>query len=161
MPSAVSDTSPLLYLYRGGAIELLHLLFEEVFVPGAVVQELAEGQARGHDVPIPADYPWLTVVDPLYIPSEWFTLELGKGEIAAMAWALENQPIIVLLDDALARRIGEAAGLQVWGTLRVLLTAKDHKLVPTISPILDRMQQTGMWLSTEIRQRILRLANED
>jgi predicted nucleic acid-binding protein len=45
------------------------------------------------------------------------------GELAAIALALENPSKIVLLDDALARRKAEAAGLVVWGTLKVVLEA--------------------------------------
>ncbi|MDQ7029174.1 MAG: hypothetical protein Q9O62_05035 [Ardenticatenia bacterium] len=41
-----------------------------------------------------------------------------------MALGLEHPERIVLLDDLLARRVAEAAGLQVWGTLRVLLEGK-------------------------------------
>lgn len=160
MNKAVSNTSPLLYLYRSGVIELLGQLFDEVYVPNAVVQELAEGRSRGYDVPSPTAYHWLTTVDPSYIPSEWFALDLGPGELSAMSLALENPSLTLLLDDALARRIGNAAGLTVWGTLRVLLAAKESKLVPAISPILDQMAKSGMWMSSEIRTRILNLANE-
>lgn len=160
MPSAVSNTSPLLYLYRSGAVSLLGRLFDEVFVPNAVIHELAEGRSRGYDVPNPDKYPWLSIADPTYVPSEWFTLDLGQGEIAAMALALEHPSLILLLDDALARRIGEAAGLSVWGTLRVLLVAKEKGIVPAVAPYLDNMQGSGMWISAEVRARILRLASE-
>lgn len=36
-----------------------------------------------------------------------------------MALALENSDRVVLLDDMLARRTAQVAGLQVWGTLKV------------------------------------------
>jgi predicted nucleic acid-binding protein len=36
-----------------------------------------------------------------------------------MAIALENPTRIILLDDMLARRTTQAAGLTVWGTLKV------------------------------------------
>jgi predicted nucleic acid-binding protein len=160
MSRAVSNTSPLLYLYRSQAIDLLGQLFDEVLVPNAVVQELLEGQSRGYDVPVPANYPWVSIIDPAHVPSEWFALDLGQGEIAAMALAFENPSLVLLLDDALARRIGEAAGLSVWGTLRVLIMAKQKGLAPEISPFLDQMRESGMWISAEIRERILRLAGE-
>jgi len=149
VPGAISNTSPLLYLYRSSAIDLLAKLFDEVLVPTAVARELEEGRSRGYDVPNLADYPWLVAAEPLYTPSEWFALDLGKGEIAAMALALENPALVVLLDDRLARRVAEAAGLQVWGTLRVLLTAKQNGLTPAVAPYLDRLQSSGMWLSAE------------
>jgi len=160
MPEAISNTSPLLYLYRIGALDWLPRLFDEVWVPTAVVTELKEGQRKGYDVPIPSRYAWLQVVDPRSMPSEWLALDLGPGERAAMALALENPERTILLDDALARRVAQAAGLHVWGTLRILLEAKSQGLTKQIRPLVDRLTNAGMWLSDEIRLRILDLAGE-
>lgn len=77
-----------------------------------------------------------------------------------MALALENQSCIVLLDDRRAREIAQAAGLKVWGTLRVLLEAKAQGLTPSIEPLVGRLSESGMWISASIRERILILAGE-
>ena len=160
MLKAISNTSPLLYLYRIGAINWLPKLFDEVWIPEAVKNELFAGRSKGYDVPNPDDYPWLSVVNPKSMPSEWLALDLGVGEIAAMALALENPKRIVLLDDMLARRTAQVAGLQVWGTLKVLLEAKSHGLVDKIEPYITKLSESGMWVSAEVRQRILKLADE-
>ncbi len=160
MVEAISNTSPLLYLHRAGALEWLGTLFTEVWVPRTVVDELDVGGQRGHDVPRVTSQPWLRVVNPRHTPSEWLALDLGPGELGAMALALENPDRVVLLDDALARRTATAAGLQVWGTLRVLLEAKSMGLTPKVEPVLDRLVQSGMWISADIRRRILSLAGE-
>lgn len=161
MPNAISNTSPLLYLYRIGGIDWLPKLFAEVWIPTAVVEELKEGQRKGYDVPNPDYYRWLRVENPRAMPSEWLSLDLGLGELAAMALALENQNLIVLLDDRLARNTAQAAGLTVWGTLKVLLEAKAQELIDRIEPSVDRLSNSGMWLSNEVRQRILVLAGEE
>jgi len=157
---AVSNTSPLLYLYRVQALHLLQALFEEVWTPSAVVRELSVGSEKGHDVPEVSTYGWLRVVDPRSIPSKWLASDLGPGELAALALALENPGKIVLLDDALARRVAEAAGLTVWGTLRVLLEGKSGGLIGTIAPLVERLSGAGMRISPSIRQRVLALAGE-
>ena len=161
MPEVISNTSPLLYLHRGGALEWLPELFEEIWIPTAVELELIDGQRRGYDVPNPTDYTWLQTVEPRSLPSEWLALDLGAGETGAMALALENPDRILLLDDALARRIAQAAGLTVWGTLRVLLEAKAHSLTESVEPFVNRLEANGMWISDAIRQRVLALAGED
>jgi predicted nucleic acid-binding protein len=46
MPDAVSNTSPLLYLFRIGAIEWLRQLFTEVLVPGAWRVRSRRGDGR-------------------------------------------------------------------------------------------------------------------
>jgi len=160
MPEAIVNTSPLVFLYRIGALEWLTKLFGEIWVPSAVAHELEEGQRRGYDVPKPSNYTWLRVIDPRAIPSEWLMLDLGPGEIAAMALGLEDPSRIVLLDDARAREIAEAAGLKVWGTLKILLEAKSRGLTETVAPLIKRLADNGMWISDDIRQRILTLAGE-
>jgi len=125
-----------------------------------VTDELKEGRQKGYDVPKPSEYDWLQVVNPRSMPSEWLSLDLGLGELAAMALALENPTFIVLLDDMLARKTAQAAGLIVWGTLKVLLSAKKQGLTDKIEPLVNRLSEAGMWLSDEIRQRILALAEE-
>ena len=65
-----------------------------------------------------------------------------------------------MLDDGLARRTAQAAGLQVWGTLKVLLEAKSQGLVEKIEPFVTNLSEAGMWVSSEVRQRILALAGE-
>jgi len=77
-----------------------------------------------------------------------------------MALAFENPEHVVLLDDMLARRTAQAAGLTVWGTLRVLLEAKSQGVMDRIEPYVDRLVNAGMWLSDDIRRRILILAGE-
>ena len=160
MLKAISNTSPLLYLYRIGGIDWLPKLFDEVWTPAAVRNELQAGQSKGYDVPNPDDYAWLTIVNPKSTPSEWLALDLGAGEIAAMALALENPDRVVLLDDRLARRTAQVAGLPVWGTLKILLEAKSHGLINEIEPYIEKLSDSGMWISAEVKQRILKLAGE-
>lgn len=160
MPEAISNTSPLVYLYRIDVVDWLPQLFDDVWIPKAVSEELVKGLGLGHDVPNPNAYRWLKIVDPRATPSEWLSLDLGPGEVAAMALALENPSRVVLLDDRLARRTSQAAGLKVWGTLKVLLEAKNQGLTEAIEPFVRLLTGTGMWISDDIRQRILALAGE-
>ena len=60
MPDAITNTSPLVYLYRIGVLDWLPHLFSEVWLPAAVVTELQAGKQLGYDVPNPNDYAWLS-----------------------------------------------------------------------------------------------------
>jgi len=160
MPKVISNTSPLLYLYKIGAINLLPKLFDEVWTAESVKDELLAGRSKGYDVPNPADYTWLKIVNPKSTPFEWLALDLGAGELGAMALALENPDRIVLLDDMLARRTAQGAGLQVWGTLKVLLEAKSQGIIEKVEPFILKLSDSGMWVSDEVKQRILILAGE-
>jgi predicted nucleic acid-binding protein len=160
VPEAISNTSPLLYLYRIGALDWLPKLFTQVWTADAVAVELGEGARLGHHVPLLQAFEWLKIGSPRTLPSQWLSLDLGAGELAVLAMALENPEKIVLLDDSLARRVGQAAGLQVWGTLRVLLEGKKEGLTNSVKPLLERLASSGMWISSEVRTRILALADE-
>jgi predicted nucleic acid-binding protein len=160
MVEAISNTSPLLYLYRIGRIEWLPAMFEVVWVSSAVVRELDQGRAKGYSVPHLPDYGWVKNAEPRFMPSEWLALDLGLGELATMALALEHTDRVVLLDDGLARRVARAAGLTVWGTLKIVLEAKGRGLIQRVEPIVQQLDDAGMWMSVEIRERILKLADE-
>ena len=116
MRKAISNTSPLLYLHRIGALDWLPRLFDAFWAPSAVIAELQEGRRRGFDVPDPASLPWVQVAEPQVIPAEWRTLELGRGELAAMALARENPGRIILLDDALCAGRLERQGFRSGNT---------------------------------------------
>ena len=87
-------------------------------------------------------------------------LDLGPGELAAMSTALEHPQRIALLDDMLARRVAKAADIRVWGTLRILLESKNTGHISRVAPHVDRLSEAGMWISNDIRRRVLRLADE-
>ena len=160
MPEAITNTSPMLYLYRISVLEWLPQLCDDIWIPQAVVDELQQGQIKGYDVPTPGAYAWLHVVEPRVVPSQWLSLDLGPGELAVLAIALEHPQRVVLLDDSRARRIAQAAGLTVWGTLRILLEAKSQGLTEQVAPHVNQLRHFGMWMSEAIRQRILALARE-
>ena len=160
MPEAISNTSPLVYLHRIDALGWFPQIFSSIWIPQQVIDELNEGHARGYDVPTEQHCPWAKIVEPKQMPSEWFALDLGMGEVAAMSLALENSARVVILDDLLARRTAQAAGLNVWGTLRILLEAKTIGLITEIRPHVEHLGSSGMYLSESIKQRILQLADE-
>lgn len=160
MPSAISNTSPLLYLHRINALAWLPELFDEVWMPSPVDDELREGRRCGFDTPDLAVLPWIHVVEPPTAPAAWRALELGDGELAALAIGQENPTRTLLLDDALARRTAQAAGLHVWGTLRIMVEAKNCGLTDAVGPWLDRLAASGLWFTDDVRRRILRLAGE-
>jgi predicted nucleic acid-binding protein len=160
MPEVAADTSALLYLYRIDALGWLQTLFDSVWVPAAVVLELQAGQQQGYDVPDPTIYAWWQIAEPRTIPVELLNLELGAGETAVLTLALEKLNCVALLDDGLARRAAQSLGLTVWGTLKLLLEAKSQGLTERITPFVDQLCDSGMWISDDIRQRVLDLANE-
>jgi len=152
MLDAISNTSPLVYTYRIGVLDWWSQLFSSVWVPQQVIDELQTGQNYGYDVPTRDVLTWATIVEPRHMPSEWFALDLGLGEVAAMSVALDHPERVLILDDLLARRTAQSAKLNVWGTLRILLEAKSQNLTPEIAPYVDKLQASGMYMSEGIKR---------
>ena len=85
---------------------------------------------------------------------------LGDGEWEAIALAVELGASAILIDDRPARRLAEAAGVNVIGTLGLLLEAKRQGHVRTIRAELDKLLETSFFLSQDLYDQLLRLAEE-
>jgi predicted nucleic acid-binding protein len=85
---------------------------------------------------------------------------LGDGEWEAIALAVELGARGILIDDRPARRLAEAAGLHVIGTLGLLLEAKRAGHIGTIRAELDKRLETSFFLSQKLYDELLRMAGE-
>jgi predicted nucleic acid-binding protein len=156
----VVNTSPLLYLHQAGVLELLHKLYGTVHTPNAVIQELQAGQQQGVSVPQVGAMDW---IDRVTLPStDWIpdVTDLGEGEAEVIAVGRTQVDSLLVIDDALGRRIAQLYGLRYTGTLGVLLKAKQLGHIRQIQPVLEQLQGLGMWLSDGLIQQVLHSANE-
>lgn len=160
MPEIICNTSPLQYLHQLGRLDILQRLANPLIVPTAVALELAEGRQRGIDVPDPNTLPWITLREPLSQAVLPLMIDLGPGETAVLALALESQDALVILDDGLARRYAERLNLRLTGTLGLLIDAKRAGYIDAVAPLLDALQALRFRLHTKTHLAVLRLAGE-
>ncbi|MEX2213598.1 MAG: hypothetical protein WD768_05695 [Phycisphaeraceae bacterium] len=124
----VSDTTPLNYLVLIGAIDVLPRLFNEVYVPPAVLRELSHANApaivRDWVTSPPA---WLKVETPVArLPS---TAGLDAGEADAISLAKERHITDVLIDEYRGRKVAAEEGLFALPTLAILERAAEQGLI--------------------------------
>jgi len=160
MPEAIVNTSPLVYLYRIGGWNGCTGFSARFGCRQRLFRNWKRGSGKGTRFRAFPSTRGCEFVEPRVAVSEWLAADLGPGEVSVIALGLENPGRIVLLDDARARRIATAAGLTVWGTLRVLLEAKSSGLVDRVALAVERLREGGMWISESVRQRILAPAGE-
>lgn len=87
-------------------------------------------------------------------------LEVDKGEASAIALSFESEPSLLILDDAKARKVAEKLHLNYTGTLGVILRSKQQGIIPSIRPLLEKIQQTNFRFSEKIFLEILSIAQE-
>jgi len=74
--------------------------------------------------------------------------------------ALESRGAVVVLEDALARRIAETFGLPLKDTLGLLLDARRAGLIPAVGPFLSQLQALHFRVAPHTRAAVLKLAGE-
>jgi predicted nucleic acid-binding protein len=87
-------------------------------------------------------------------------MQIDKGESSAIALALETPDCTIILDDYKARRIAERLGLNLTGTIGVIVKAKLRGVVPSVKPLLGSIKQTNFRLSPELESLALNAAGE-
>ena len=160
MLRAICDTSPLQYLHQLELLHILPVLTEGVIVPPAVVDELATGRALGANLPDPTELDWVSVRRPISVAALPLVTDLGPGETEVLMLALELPETVVVLDDALARRVAHTLNLRLTGTLGLLIDAKRAGVISSVEPWLDRLHALRFHLAQHTRDAVLRLAGE-
>lgn len=148
----VCDTGPILHLSEAKLLDWLSTL-GTVFVPPAVDDELSS-LVRGWRESRPG---WMVLQPPAGALSEPVASvcnqsNLGPGETEAIALALERHADWLLTDDTMARVVAEMAGLEVHGSLGVVLFRAAQREVgyDEARSALDRLASSSLWLSQRI-----------
>ena len=124
MADVIVNTSPLQYLHQVGQLDLFPKLFGRIFVPEAVVAELAAGRRLGVSLPTPEALEWIDLRSPASPVGGLLSWDLRSGESAVLSLALEHPGSWVVLDDKLARQAALHLNLPLLGTAGMLLRAK-------------------------------------
>lgn len=118
MTVVVSDTSPINYLVLIGHIEVLPAIFGQVLVPIAVYEELqrdgAPPDVRSWVSKLPA---WVDIRKPVLVD---LSLDLGQGEMEAIALVQEIGADLLLIDERKGSQVARDRHLKTAGTLAVL-----------------------------------------
>lgn len=159
----VADTSVLIYLGKLEILWVLRELYGVVHVPGEVWREAV--RASPHELEVEAiedarAQAWLVVCE-VEIHTDLKEAGLDVGELAAISLAIDEHADEVLLDDGLARREAGKFGLNVRGTVGVLVEARRSGLIGRVEPLLDELLTLGFRVAENVRRQALRAVHED
>jgi hypothetical protein len=158
--TVVCDATPLIHLSAMSHLDLLHRLFGEVLVPDEVYHEVVDqgaGKAGSAEVQAAAWVRRQAVTNQRALAA-WHGV-LGSGEGAAILLAAETGADLIVLDDRDARLHAVRLGLNVTGTVGVLLAAAKRDLVQ-FEQALEALTCTGFHLSARHCEAVLRLWRE-
>jgi predicted nucleic acid-binding protein len=81
-------------------------------------------------------------------------------ELEAIALYLKTSADLLLIDDAYAKKVAVKNGLEVMGSIGVLLLAKQKGLISTIKPLITMLVNSEIHLGNNVIQKALYLAKE-
>lgn len=160
--TVVSNTTPLIGLASIGRLELLQVLFGEVYIAQAVYDEtVTYGRAEGLAKKSVASANWihvLSVQDRLAV--NVLLDEMDLGEVETIILALEVKAEWVLMDEKKGRRKLSQLNIPKVGTLGILLRSKQLGLITSLKPEIENLQRSGFGIAPTLVDELLRQAGE-
>ncbi len=152
----VINTTPLLSLLAGlGNLDVLPFLYSRVYVPFEVCQEILVGGKSSFGVDAFVRDTWLAKqTQPIKI-SPLLRNSLDLGEASVIELALQKNIPLVCIDETAGRRVARLSGLELTGTVGLLLKAKQKGYQLSVSEALQSMRSHGIWLSDKLVQLAL------
>jgi len=157
----VSDTTAVSNLVRIGELRLLKILYGRILLPQAVYEELLILEQRGIDIISIVKSEMFEIVevkrDKLY---QTLSITLDKGEVEAIALAVEKKADFLLIDEVKGRKVAVEKSIPIIGTLGILIDAKRKKLISSVQEKMDDLRSIGFWISQPLYNKIVKLEEE-
>lgn len=118
---AVVNASPLIFLSRGGHLELLSNFGSSILVPQQVIEEVSAKGSNDVTANAVANAKWIQIVPAISIPESIIAWGLGPSESAVLAAVLQYPECEVIIDDLAARKCAKGLALPIRGTLGIVL----------------------------------------
>ncbi len=156
----IADTSPLNYLVLIEQSELLPRLYGTLVIPPAVHREMLDRRApsavRNWAGALPG---WLEVREagPEVLP---FHPKLNAGEREAITLAYGNSGSLLLMDEALGRQQARQFGVNVTGTLGILVLAHRRGFVDLPTAV-AKLRETSFQASRPLIQSVLNSVSDN
>lgn len=162
MLKVVCNSSPLIHLAKIKMWEILESFFGEILVPEVVYRECVSEGGEREDAKEIEKARWIRVVN---IQDEELKIALNvvldEGESESIVLALEQSADLILLDDYEAREFARTYGLNITGTVGILMKAKKEGKITSLKEELERLRESGFWLSNYLYTQVLQEWNND
>ena len=146
----IGDSSALVALSIMDRLDLLESVFEKIYVPQAVYDEVAVSD-KPHSAKLKV---FLTgkVVD---VELSISKIGLGNGELEAISLYKNMDADFLLVDDKRAKSFAKLNGINVIGSLGVMVLAKELGKVKSIKDDLKKLLKSNVFVSKNLIERVL------
>ncbi len=158
----ISDTTPIISLIKINRIDLLEQLFQEVFIPEAVYNELTTNSIFANETEIVKNCTFIktmSVQNHKSVTLLQAVSGLDDGESEAIILADELKPSALIIDERKGRKVAQQLGLNITGTIGILLQAYSEGKITKdeVKLYLDNLKKNNIRLSDSLIQQTLAL----
>ena len=157
----VIDSSPLIGLAIVDGLAWLPKLFDVVFLPESVKQEVLPGKAaRGEQAIAQAIAAgWLKVWPETIAPQ--LEIDLDAGETDCINLGLSHvDGVLMIMDERAGRAVAKEKGLRVIGTAAIIGLAKKQGLIPSARVVFEVLHASDFRISAAVINQVLVSVNE-
>jgi len=152
----VCNASPLIFLAKIDLITVLPKIAGDLRIPAGVYHEIKGKNDAASE--------WIEKVKNKYVveidtvPKIIESWDLGKGETEVITHAYLNKSIRAALDDRAARNCAASVGVEVIGTIGLILMANKMGHIEKPAAYLEMLKKTGFRISDDLYQHAIYLA---
>ena len=157
----VIDSSPLIGLAIVDGLTWLPKLFDVVFLPESVKQEVLPGKAaRGEEAIAHAIAAGWLKIWPEPIESQ-LDIDLDMGETDCINLGLRNsEEFLLIMDERAGRAVAKEKGLRVIGTAAIIGIAKKQGLISSAREVFEVLHSSDFRISATVINQVLVSVNE-
>jgi predicted nucleic acid-binding protein len=153
----ISDAGPIFSLAIVDKLEILDEIFEGVFIPSAVWEEVTRDKSKNYFKSI-NEFFKDRVKEISGFNDLTFVMDYGESESVILYKELNAD--FLLIDDKKARSIAENFGINCIGTIGVLSTAKGKGVIEELRPLFEQFLKSGRYYSVKLLNTILKKHDE-
>jgi predicted nucleic acid-binding protein len=157
----VINTGPLLALAAAlDTFEPLKELYSNILVPSEVDEELFAAGSEAFGLSAYTQAEFLTRISEKVNIDPFLSKILDRGEASVISLARRENITTVCIDEAVGRRYARLYGLNITGSLGILLKASKVDKSIDVEAAIGNMRRRGVWLSDKLIAAVLKQISE-
>ena len=146
----VSNTSPLIFFLQIKRLDVLEKLFRKILITDEVYNEIKNKEQK-ELLNKEIKKGWLKRKS---APKLNILNNLDIGEASSVALALQYEKSLFIVDDLQGRNLAKSIGLEITGTIGVILLARKSGLIGKECDLQKELTSSNLWISNGLFQQV-------